>query len=132
MGKPLRSIDDLIEDGLLPPMQRIGEDLRSRGFRDVLCSVPPVDYKDIKKRFENDKVLVWIPDENLNGCIYKVQREVDSMLYLSPKLESFTYPHILNITAHEIAHLIWHPFSIDRQKSLIEKQANIATIEWGY
>jgi len=132
MRKPLRSIDDLIKDGLLPPMQRIGEDLRSRGFRDVLCSVPPVDYKDIKKRFENDKVLVWIPDENLHGCIWNVKREVGSMFYLSPELETFTYPHVMNICAHELSHLCLHPFSGKRTKSLKEMQADISAIEWGY
>jgi len=132
MHKPIRSIDDLIEDGILQPIHKIGEDLRCRAYREVLCSVPVVDYEDIKKRFKNDKVLVWIPDETINGCIYKVQREVGSLFYLSPQLESFTYPHVLNICAHEFSHLIWHPFSIDRPKNLKELQASISAIEWGY
>ena len=132
MRKPLRNIDDLIEDGILQPIHKIGEDLRCRAYHEVLCSLPIVDYQTIKKRFKNNKILTWIPRKAVLGCVYAVGRDFDCVLYLNPSLETRKYQFVLSVIAHELSHLIWHHFPLNRSESLKELQANLSASEWGY
>jgi len=134
-GKPLRSVTTLIRDGVVTTKQLIpdrGQDQRTRALIEVLCSIPYRDYENLKQTFENDRVLIQVPRKGLAGCVSRIERNIDCTLYLSPQLESCQYSYILNTVAHELSHVLLHSDYSSTNKNLIEKQADLQVLSWGF
>jgi len=134
-GKP-RSVTMLVKDGIITSKQLIpdrGQDRRTKALCEVLCSINEKEYSTLKEIFSNGKVLIQIPDKRLAGRITRVKRFADSILYLSPVLEEHSYLYVKNVCAHEIAHLLLHSdFSTKKKMSLVEKEAELKSVEWGF
>jgi len=134
-GKPLRSVTTLISDGILTSKQLVpdrGQDLRSKALAEILCSIPLIDYRQLKQMFENDKILIQIPSAKVGGYISRVKRNIDCTLYLSPLLESYKYSYIRNTVAHELSHVLLHSDFSSKNKNIVEKQAEVQALSWGY
>jgi len=134
-GKHLRSVTTLIRDNILTSSQLLpetGADLRVKALAEVLCSIPYKDYENLKQAFENDRVLIQIPRKGLAGCVSRVERNIHCTLYLSPQLETFKYSYVLNVVAHEISHLLLHFDFSSKNKNIVEKQAEVQALSWGY
>jgi len=134
-GKPARSVTTLVRDGIITSKQLVpdmGQDLRTRALCEVLCFIPLGDYQQLKQTFKKDMVLIQIPRKGLAGCVSKIERNIGCALYLSPQLESCKYSYVKNIVAHEISHLLLHSDFLSKNKSLIEKQAELQALSWGF
>jgi len=134
-GKPVRSVSQLVRDKIITSKQLVpdrGQDLRIRALCEVLCSIPLIDYEDLKKRFENDRVLIQVPRRGLAGCVSRIERNIDCTLYLSPLLESYKYSYIRNTVAHELSHVLLHSDFSSKNKNIVEKQAEVQALSWGY
>ncbi|MDA2921449.1 hypothetical protein MYX76_18490, partial [Desulfobacterota bacterium AH_259_B03_O07] len=138
-GKPVRTIGDLIEDGvfvldeLLNRKTSKGYDKRIRGLIEVMRSIPRHDYSILKKRFQDGKVLVQIPDERLAGSLVRVAGYKHCILYLAPILETKSYEYVKKIAGHEVAHLFLHSdFSMKKKESVCEAESDLKVIEWGF
>jgi len=135
-GKPLRSQSQLIRDKILTTKILLpdrGRDKRSKALTEVLCSIPYKDYENLKQTFKNDRVLIQVPRRGLGGCVQRVKRNIDVTLYLSPILETYKYPFVLNTTAHELSHLLLHSdFSKNKRRSSLERQADLQVATWGF
>ena len=56
------------------------------------------------------------------------------MVYLSPKIESYSQKRVDSIVAHEFAHVLLHPWTIGNNpvKEGIEREADAKIQEWGF
>jgi len=134
-GEPVRTISQLVRDKILTTKILLpdrGQDLRTKALCQILCCIPCSDYENLKKRFKDGKILVQIPSAKVGGYISRIKRDVGFVLYLSPQLESCKYSYILNTVGHELSHLLLHSDFSSKNKSLIEKQASLKTLIWGY
>ena len=135
-GKPVRTVSQLVRDKIITTKILLpdrGQDLRTKALCEILCSIPLTDYQRLKQVFENNKILIQIPREALAGCVQRVKRNIDVTLYLSPILETYKYPFVLNTTAHELSHVLLHSdFSKNKRRSSLERQADLQTLSWGY
>jgi len=135
-GKPLRSQFQLVKDKILTTKILLpyrGQDNRTRALVDVLCSINENEYTTLKEIFSNGKVLIEIPDKKIAGSLSRIAEYKLCTLYLSPELESRLYLYVKGVVAHELAHLLLHrDFSTKKKESLVEKEADLKAIEWGF
>lgn len=133
--KPIRSMYCLIKDKVLTSDILLGNDLdkRTRALTQVLCFIPETDYQKLKEICDKKKVIFQIPHKDLAGSLSRIASFKDACLYLSPILEERSYNEVLNVCAHEIAHLLLHnSFSTAKSKNIQEKEAEIKSAEWGF
>ena len=131
MHKPLRDVNKLIEDKIgdrnLFNVEAMGRYLRTTALTEILCSMPANDYAGLRLVMAEKKVVFFLPTIETGG---ELREGGEIIFYLGTGLEKESFDKVKYVTAHELAHVIWHHDFPDKLRWQVESSAHEKAWEW--
>jgi hypothetical protein len=124
---------ELIMDGVLSKdlLRGVrGKDKRTQALVRVLCAIPEREYRILRDKFPTE-IGIEIPSKRLLGHVRYTEGE-KAVMYLFPILEDKPFSEVLRVVGHELSHCLLHSEFSSRAKGLIEKEADLKALEWGF
>jgi hypothetical protein len=91
----------------------------------TLCQRVPSDV------LQSLDILIFAPSQDLNGRVFSAKVGAETLVYLSPRIESLPQEEVDYVVAHEIAHAhLGHAHSLENAN--MEDEADALVVEWGF